>query len=213
MHSSDSGPPRCLHKWEPHDGKPLTSLFFLDDHKQHNPDVQFWKYAVTGANYNTELKLWSCESWTCLQTVKFQPVLDGISDPAFKAAIDLSARYLLLSDIYRKNLYVLHLRESNEAIGVASVSCFATPSAFLSMSIIEARVGVEADDEEVDEIDELLETKSRNAKPKEATIIDMVLVQPKTLQECKIIFDDAIKPAIKDEPRLEEKDKIIPKVH
>ena len=26
--------PRCLHEWTPHDGKPVTSLIFLDDHSQ-----------------------------------------------------------------------------------------------------------------------------------------------------------------------------------
>ncbi|KAG1690986.1 Enhancer of mRNA-decapping protein 4 [Nymphon striatum] len=28
--------PRCLHKWKPHGGKPVNSLFFLDNHKHSN---------------------------------------------------------------------------------------------------------------------------------------------------------------------------------
>ncbi|ESO82694.1 hypothetical protein LOTGIDRAFT_108799, partial [Lottia gigantea] len=28
--------PRCLHQWKPHDGKPLSCLHFLDDHKNFN---------------------------------------------------------------------------------------------------------------------------------------------------------------------------------
>eukprot|EP00090_Calanus_glacialis_P007849 TRINITY_DN16279_c0_g1_i2.p1 TRINITY_DN16279_c0_g1~~TRINITY_DN16279_c0_g1_i2.p1 ORF type:complete len:388 (-),score=164.66 TRINITY_DN16279_c0_g1_i2:87-1250(-) len=70
----EEGPPRCLHQWSPHGGKPLSCLFFLDDHSSHQPDVQYWKYAVTGCSLNTELKVWSCESWTCLQTISFSRV-------------------------------------------------------------------------------------------------------------------------------------------
>ena len=40
--------PRLLHEWTPHDGNPVSSLFFLDNHKEQQPDVQFWKYVVTG---------------------------------------------------------------------------------------------------------------------------------------------------------------------
>jgi enhancer of mRNA-decapping protein 4 len=46
MHGNES--PRCLHQWSPHDGKPLSSLFFLDNHLNYNPEEQFWKYAITG---------------------------------------------------------------------------------------------------------------------------------------------------------------------
>lgn len=37
----------------------------------HFCSAQFWKYAVTGANKNQELKVWSCESWNCLQTIRW----------------------------------------------------------------------------------------------------------------------------------------------
>lgn len=33
--------------------------------------IQFWKFAITGAEDNTELKLWSCETWACLQTIRY----------------------------------------------------------------------------------------------------------------------------------------------
>ena len=48
MHGLES--PRCLHEWAPHNGKPLSSLFFLDNHRNHQADEQFWKYAVTGTS-------------------------------------------------------------------------------------------------------------------------------------------------------------------
>lgn len=36
MLGSESEEPRCLHMWQPHDGKPLSSLFFLDNHRSHS---------------------------------------------------------------------------------------------------------------------------------------------------------------------------------
>nr|XP_037284210.1 enhancer of mRNA-decapping protein 4-like [Rhipicephalus microplus] len=63
--------PRCLHRWSPHGEKPVTCLFFLDNLKACDPDTQFWKFALTGTDRNTELKIWSCETWACLQTIRF----------------------------------------------------------------------------------------------------------------------------------------------
>ena len=64
------------------------------------PSSPLWKWAVTSADHNTELKLWSCEQWECHQTIRFQspdnaPIIQ-------KMTIDLSASFLLISDIYRK---------------------------------------------------------------------------------------------------------------
>ena len=101
--------PRCLHEWAPHDGNPVSSLFFLDNHKDHQPDEPFWKFAVTGSNFNSELKIWSCETWSCLQTIKFAP--NDESETVLKAALDLTAKFLVLSDINRKNVYILQFQE------------------------------------------------------------------------------------------------------
>nr|XP_045613217.1 enhancer of mRNA-decapping protein 4-like isoform X2 [Procambarus clarkii] len=112
--------PRCLHQWNPHDGKPLSALFFLDNHKHHTPDVQFWKYAVTGACNNSELRVWSCESWICHQTLRFVPAAqDPPQSPlTFKAAMDPSANFLLLSDIFRRVMYVIAVyQDGNSSSG------------------------------------------------------------------------------------------------
>ena len=62
-----------------------------------------------------EIKVWSCESWDCIQTIRFEPN-PTITEPLmFKAALDLSARYLLLSNIYQKIVYVLQLQPVNIA--------------------------------------------------------------------------------------------------
>lgn len=114
--------PRCLHQWNPHDGKPLSALFFLDDHKHHSPDVQFWKYAVTGACNNSELRVWSCESWQCHQTLRFVPTLqDQPQTPlVFKATMDPSASFLLLSDIHRRVVYVIVVYQDGNSGGGGS---------------------------------------------------------------------------------------------
>ena len=49
--------PRCLREWSPHQGKPISSIIFLDDYSQYNANSSIWKYAVTGCQYNTELKV------------------------------------------------------------------------------------------------------------------------------------------------------------
>ena len=59
-----------------------------------------WKWAVTSAENNTEFKLWSCENWTCHQTIRFKST---DSTPIVqKIALDLSASFVLISDIHRK---------------------------------------------------------------------------------------------------------------
>lgn len=201
MRGSDPHP-RCLHQWKPHDGQPVSCLFFLDNHRDHLPGAQIWKYALTGSCamsgtcMTTELKLWSCENWTCLQTVQIKPT-DG-KPVALKAVLDLSAQYVLLSDIYRKIVYVLQLEISEEdGVRFVSVSEFATPSSFMSMALLEAGVRKvadkhtlgEDDDSDDDEDDEIVEDPQ--ATSREATVINFLLVQPKSLQECRIVYDDA----------------------
>merc|ERR1719483_1971289 len=194
MHGTEN--PRCLHQWKPHEGQPVSSLFFLDNHKEHQPDEQFWKFALTGCSQNTEFKLWSCENWTCLQTVLIKPVSTQDGKPmALKAVLDLSAQYLLLSDIHRKIVYVLKLEIKDDKARFVSVSEFETPSPFLSMAMLEAGVKRvsdkhtlgEDDSEDDSEDEEIDQTTSR-----EATVINFLLGQPKSLQECRIVYDDAI---------------------
>ena len=93
--------------------------YILFQFQDHQPDEQFWKYALTGSCQNTELKLWSCENWTCLQTVQIKHTPSGIQDGkpmALKAVLDLSAQYLLLSDIHRKIVYVLQLEIKDDRV-------------------------------------------------------------------------------------------------
>uniref|UniRef100_A0A670ZTY8 Enhancer of mRNA-decapping protein 4 n=1 Tax=Pseudonaja textilis TaxID=8673 RepID=A0A670ZTY8_PSETE len=75
-------PSRCLHEWKPHEGRPLSCLLFCDNHKKQDPEVPFWRFLITGADQNQELKMWCTVSWTCLQTIQtinFSPALLGFT--------------------------------------------------------------------------------------------------------------------------------------
>ncbi|XP_061385364.1 enhancer of mRNA-decapping protein 4 isoform X2 [Danaus plexippus] len=129
--------PRCLHKWQPHEGQPLSCLFFLDNHKNYNTDVHFWKFAVTGAENNTSIKIWSCKSWNCLQSISFRASPEA---GVMKAMLDPSAGYLLLSDSKARSLYVLHVaRDAHDAAAYCkSISEFLLPYPVLSFCIVDA---------------------------------------------------------------------------
>ncbi|XP_051725680.1 enhancer of mRNA-decapping protein 4 isoform X1 [Ctenopharyngodon idella] len=107
--------PRCLHEWQPHNGRPLSCLLFCDNHKKQDPEVPFWRFLITGADQNQELKMWCTVSWTCLQTIRFSPdPFNSSVLPSLKASLDLSAEFLILSDVQRKVLYVMELLQNQE---------------------------------------------------------------------------------------------------
>ncbi|XP_052864173.1 enhancer of mRNA-decapping protein 4 homolog [Anopheles cruzii] len=110
QHSNDYTP-RCLHEWKPHDGKVLNSFFFLDDYTETVDDNALWKHAITCAENNTEIKLWCCESWECLQTVRLTPGSPNQAPLILRAEIDLASTYLVLSDMSNRQLYVLQIRK------------------------------------------------------------------------------------------------------
>ncbi|CAF3903069.1 unnamed protein product [Rotaria magnacalcarata] len=112
---------RCLHLWIPHEGRPISSLFFLDDHKNLTQDTQLWRYAISGCDENRELRVWSCTNWSCLQIIRLQySFTDSLYNnntsqmPLLKAAIDLTSRFLILSDINRNSLYVFTIYQDAE---------------------------------------------------------------------------------------------------
>ncbi|XP_029289521.1 enhancer of mRNA-decapping protein 4 isoform X2 [Cottoperca gobio] len=120
--------PRCLHELRPHGGRPLSCLLFCDNHKRQDPEVPFWRFLITGADQNQELKLWCTVSWTCLQTIRFSPDLFNSSVlPSLKASLDLSSEFLILTDVQRKVLYVMELHQDQDK-GMAS---FTAVSEFL----------------------------------------------------------------------------------
>ncbi|XP_048253364.1 enhancer of mRNA-decapping protein 4-like isoform X2 [Haliotis rufescens] len=198
--------PRCLHQWKPHEGKPMSCLFFLDDHKNLSADAQFWKYAVTGANQNQELKIWSCESWNCLQTIRFvnPPNMDGgpLAEVSLKAGLDLGAKYLVLSDRMRKMLYVLqvHQEGTSTTAHVSSVSEFLLAQPCLSYAILDAstkKLKKSPNDSHLDEITtgdldgDATDDINRLHRPEETTTgvqLRLFAVHSKALQELLIRY-------------------------
>lgn len=182
----NEGKPRCLHQWQPHSGKPLSSLFFLDNRKHYSPDTQFWKFAITGANDNSELKLWSCESWTCLQTIHFMPRSN--EEIKMKACLDLASGYLLLSDVFRKVLYVLQIHKDSEDkfVIIQSISEFLLPYAILSFGIVDAGLRCFKSNTSFS-LDDMCNGEG-DEDGQVAIVVRMYLVQPKSLQECHIVF-------------------------
>ncbi|XP_048886559.1 enhancer of mRNA-decapping protein 4-like isoform X1 [Brienomyrus brachyistius] len=130
--------PRCLHEWKPHEGRPLSCLLFCDNHKKQDPEVPFWRFLITGADQNRELKMWCTVSWTCLQTIRFSPdPFNSTVLPSLKVALDLSAGYLVLSDVQRKVLYVMEVQQNQEKgrAGFTAVSEFLLTHPVLSFGL------------------------------------------------------------------------------
>lgn len=222
---ADEKTPRCLHEWTPHEGKPISSLFFLDNYLKCDTGNSLWKHALTGADNNTELKLWSCETWNCTQTIIFQS--PNPQPYNFKADIDRSSSYLILSDMESRGLYVLQVMKdddvdksesSNELdidvdeslnntgkitltngaekncplAFIKSIAEFPLSSPILGFGIVNAavrRYKCETCEEylldELDDYDE--ETNSLYC-----VVIKMYIVQPKSLQECNVLYQPTL---------------------
>lgn len=176
--------PRCLHQWKPHDGKPLSSLFFLDNHKNPKPNVQFWRFALTGADNNQEIKLWSCEKWICLQTIRFLLPSDGITQFRLKAELDLSSNYFLLSDISRKVLYVFEIEEeiTKNIIKISSITEYFLDQPILSFVIADVLKSKEI-------FNDNSSNKIKQDKNDEINVcLKLVWINAKSLQECHIFL-------------------------
>lgn len=202
--------PRCLHKWKPHNGRPISSFFFLDNHTQPIPGNTLWKYAVTFADNNTEMKISSCENWTTTQTITFKsptgiPLL-------FKTEIDKTSSYLLLSDRLNRQIYVLNIKkeilESEKAINgngacdedaevptkvfVNTIACFNLSSPILSYGVSCASYkkfkSALNDNFLIDE----LEDYEDEGNAVNCIQLDLYMVQPKSVQQCIIRYQPAL---------------------
>uniref|UniRef100_A0A182W6L3 Uncharacterized protein n=1 Tax=Anopheles minimus TaxID=112268 RepID=A0A182W6L3_9DIPT len=206
QHANDRSP-RRLHLWKPHDGKPITSFFFLDNYTETVNNKTIWKHAITCAENNAEIKVWCCESWECLQTVRLtSPIADAVLH--FKAEIDISSTYLVLTERSTRQIYVLQIRkgkgvttpESETVVQskksiltkegsrtivqpyIVSIAEYPLSASVLGFAILYATAGSskygEYDDEDEDD----------QAAPK-CVVIRMFLVQPNNLQDCTLMYD------------------------
>lgn len=191
---------RCIHHWKPHNEKPLSCLLFLDNLRNPNPEVQFWKFAITGANKNRELKVWNCATWECLQTIRFEVSLDDSVKAELKAGLDDSSEFLILSDVAHRVLYIFQIFQDpdNNVAQITSISEFNLTYPILSFSILEAARKKLKQCPDMDQVDEspLCETiqgemddeKKESDFYLEGVVVKLVYIQPKSLQECHITF-------------------------
>ena len=131
--------PNTLHHWFPHDQAPVSSIKFLDNHLENSTDVPFWRFLLTGAKINTELKIWCTVKWQCLQTISF--VGSPMPPPEMKLNCDQSGAFIMMTDIHRRVVYAFECFTSFEDEGKFDIieisarnhrSCTAIPQKFES---------------------------------------------------------------------------------
>lgn len=168
---------------------------------------------ITTSDANTEIKLWNCSLWECLQTINVLATIPP--QPAnFIAGIDRSANYLVLSSLDSLAVYVMQISSNGSEGGGASesdgedggiriqnIAEFKLSSGILSFSIVNATVrqlksSIESyyPFEESDDFDD-------DSNHTSALVLHMFVVQAKSLQECQIIYQPCVSVTEKSERR------------
>lgn len=178
-----------------------------------------WKHAITTSDNNSEIKVWSCATWECLQTVVFKSNIQ--TELHFKAEIDPTSSYLVLTDTISRGLYVLQIMQSigennkpengnksgdeehNSSAStttsetkttayIKSIAEFALSSPILSFGIIDATVRkfkcAYNDHYLLDELDDYED----DSLSRYCVVIHLYLVQPKSVQECHVLYQPTI---------------------
>lgn len=143
-------------------------------------------------NYNREIKIWSCENWNCLQTINFLPSLEARTcELFFKIRLDMSGRYLVLSEINNRLLYVLILKKTHpdQYALVTYISEFLLPSQFLSFHITEAQFGKLQYSNSTEDLDQEYQDEYDYDLFEKVVVLKMFVIQPKQLDECMITFE------------------------
>lgn len=204
--------PRCLHVWSPHDGASISSFFFLDNHTQPIAGSTLWKYAVTLAENNTEIKVSKCDNWKTLQTVSFK---SSTGQPlAFKAEIDRTSSYLILSDMSNRQMYVLQILKENALshqngnddhqngddgatggiarVFIKSIAEFDLASSILSYGISNASIRrykcALSDNYLIDELEDYDEENNSLY----CVVLRLFMILPESVQECHILYQPAV---------------------
>lgn len=202
--------PHCLHAWNPHEGSPISEFFFLDNHTQPIAGSSLWKYVVTLANNNTEIKISSCDTWKTLQTIKFSsPTGQELS---FKAEIDRTSSYLILSDRSNRQLYVLQILKENalssqngeetngndvsaggiSRVFVKSIAEFHLASTILSYAISNASIRrykcALSENYLIDELEDFDEENNSLY----CVVLKLFAILPESVQECHILYQTAL---------------------
>lgn len=131
---------REAHHWVPHKGKPVTSICFLDDITMMEKDTHFWKFALTASDNNRELKIFNCENWTCINTLRIgdSNPMDPNSPTPIVISLDWTAGFIVMSDIDRKSLYVVQITQDQEMAKFVAFSEFPLVQPALSLAVVQA---------------------------------------------------------------------------
>lgn len=120
---------RCLHDWQPHDGEPVSALFFCDNHLAQDENSSSWRFLITGAKYNSEIKVWCSVTWKCLQVLRLilALILDAFTPSSATLPIGFHKNILHLQGValfkvnielweflFEKNEKVIGILESTE---------------------------------------------------------------------------------------------------
>lgn len=163
-----------------------------------------WKNAITLVENNTEIKLWVCETWKCLQTIKF--VKDPTKPLRLHAAIDKTSSYLILNDMDNQDLYVVQMEKQVQGastdkfasvIGFKSIAKFSLASPILSFCISDAatrryKCGGISDAFLVEDMDEF----DDEANNMFCVVLQMFFVQPKSVQKCNLMYQPNVQAEI-----------------
>ncbi|XP_078367719.1 enhancer of mRNA-decapping protein 4-like isoform X2 [Oculina patagonica] len=131
----------CMHEFQPHGDLPLSCMIFTDNQTSQDKDLPMWRFLITGAVFNREIKVWCTVTWSCLQTIRFaSPDVtssSSIHHSFLKVSLDLSASYLVISDVLKKVIYVLMFHQDFEEghAHVTSVAEFRLTQPLLSFVV------------------------------------------------------------------------------
>lgn len=186
-----------------------------------------WKHAITTSDNNTEIKVWCCATWQCIQTIVFNAANE--SDLFFKAEIDPTSSYLVLTDTKNRGLYVLQVVQTNDeqnddskstdeengntdltlakpSAYIKSITEFPLSSPILSFGILNATVRKYKSGyndiyslEDVDDYDE---------DSRYCVVIHLFLVQPKSVQECHVLYQPSFAASVEQVPSIKSKKEI-----
>ncbi|KAL5237019.1 hypothetical protein ACI65C_004429 [Semiaphis heraclei] len=183
-HISDT--PKRVFTWHPREiFLSLKSLAFLDNRKIIDGDVELWKYVVTLSKHD-QIILWSCETWTSIQTITF--VRPSTKLNPMKLTVDGTGRYIFLSDIDNNLLYVMEVADDNQStkknIKIVGITEVLLQSPMLNMIIVDAKINHNDLDITENRNSNNISTCSSNY----TTVINLFAIQPKSLQEGQLII-------------------------
>ncbi|KAL1458372.1 hypothetical protein WDU94_008529 [Cyamophila willieti] len=199
--------PKPLHSWEPHGGAPVTHMLLLDNYE----DDVFWRFLVSFSNDNSVMKIWSCESWLCLQTFSFCGPLSGDVIHMIPY-VDRYSKYIYLSDCHNKVFYVLELFSDPERpiAYVYKFAAFLVISPILSIHVnscdrvprqTSGHTGLMLSGDDDDDIDtDFGDLRGRDLNILHDNRIRLYILQPKSLQNCVLLFPSL--PIIPDPSRM-----------